>query len=75
MPLYEYHCEPCNDRFEVLRPMSKGNDPATCPTCGGAGRRVLSVFAAVTAGGSGEGPMPIAGGGGACCGGGGCGCH
>lgn len=72
MPLYEYHCEPCNDRFEVLRPMSKGNDPATCPVCGGTGRRMLSVFAAVTVGGSGEGPMPIAGGG--CCGGA-CGCH
>ncbi len=74
MPLYEYHCEPCNDRFEVLRPMSKGNDPATCPACGGAGRRVLSVFAAVTAGGPGEAPMPLAGGGGGCCGGS-CGCH
>ena len=75
MPLYEYHCEPCAERFEVLRPMSKGHDPATCPTCGGAGRRVLSVFSAITVGGDGSpAPMPFAGGGGGCCGGA-CGCH
>ena len=75
MPLYEYHCEPCDERFEVLRPMSKGHDPATCPTCGGAGRRLLSVFAAITAGGPGEAPMQMGGmGGGGCCGGA-CGCH
>ena len=75
MPLYEYHCEPCNERFEALRPMSKGNDPATCPVCGGASRRVLSVFAAVTAGGPSEAPlpMPMPRGGGGC--GSGCSCH
>ena len=74
MPLYEYHCEPCDEKFEVLRAMSRGNDPATCPTCGGEGRRVLSVFAAITVGGSDSAPMPLAGGGGVSCGGG-CTCH
>ena len=78
MPLYEYLCEPCEERFEVLRAMSKGTDPATCPTCGGEGHRMLSVFAAIGVGANGE-PMPMStgmgGGGGACaCGGGGCGC-
>ena len=76
MPLYEYLCEPCNNKFEVLRTISKGADPAICPTCGGNGHRVLSVFSAVSVGTNGE-PVPAAmggmGGGGACCGGA-CGC-
>ena len=74
MPLYEYHCEPCDEKFEVLRAMSRGDDPATCPTCGGEGRRVLSVFAAITVGGSDSAPLPLPGGGGMSCGGG-CTCH
>ena len=74
MPLYEYLCEPCEERFEVLRAMSKGTDPATCPTCGGEGHRMLSVFAAIGVGADDE-PMPITmGGGGACACGGGCSC-
>ena len=73
MPLYEYLCEPCEERFEVLRAMFKGTDPATCPTCGGEGHRVLSVFAAIGIGADGE-PMPIAMGGGGCACGGSCGC-
>ena len=34
MPLYEYQCEACGKRFEVIQ---KYADPpiATCPTCGG----------------------------------------
>ena len=31
MPLYEYFCPPCNGKFEVLRPVSKMDAPATCP--------------------------------------------
>jgi putative FmdB family regulatory protein len=74
MPLYEYLCEPCEEKFEVLRSMAKGADPAICPTCGSNGHRVLSVFASISVGSSGE-PVPsaVGGGGGGCCGGA-CGC-
>jgi putative FmdB family regulatory protein len=41
MPLYEYQCESCQHRFEVIQ---KFSDPAvgTCPKCGGVVRRLLS---------------------------------
>jgi putative FmdB family regulatory protein len=42
MPLYEYECEHCGVRFEVIQ---KFSDPAveTCKTCGGKVRRLLSA--------------------------------
>lgn len=55
MPLYEYYCVHCNRRFEMLRPMSQANAPATCPLCASPDvERTISVFAAVSkdAGGS-----------------------
>ncbi|MGH2460360.1 MAG: FmdB family zinc ribbon protein [Chloroflexota bacterium] len=40
MPLYEYECTKCRNRFEVRQRMTE--DPITvCPTCGGATRRLL----------------------------------
>jgi putative FmdB family regulatory protein len=41
MPLYEYQCETCEHRFEVIQ---KYSDPlvTTCPTCGGPVRKLLS---------------------------------
>ena len=41
MPLREYQCDACGHRFEVIQ---KFSDPplTTCPTCGGAVRRLLS---------------------------------
>jgi putative FmdB family regulatory protein len=41
MPLYEYQCEACGHRFEVIQRFS---DPPveTCPVCGGAVRKLLS---------------------------------
>ncbi len=41
MPLYEYECDACGKRFELLQ---KFSDPstATC-TCGGAAHRQLSA--------------------------------
>lgn len=75
MPLYEYHCEVCESRFELRRTTADSAAPATCPAGHGQVRRLLSVFA--TAGRSGSGPAPMSipggGGGGGCCGGG-CGC-
>ena len=61
MPLYEYFCEACRTRFEQLRPMSRMDDPASCPAGHTSGRRVLSTFAALTKDGSGE-VSPVGGG-------------
>lgn len=42
MPIYEYECER-DGGFELERPMSQSSEPGACPTCGGAGRRILSL--------------------------------
>jgi putative FmdB family regulatory protein len=41
MPLYEYQCEACSQRFERIQ---KFSDPPveTCPSCGGKVRKLLS---------------------------------
>ena len=41
MPLYEYQCDACSNRFERIR---KFSDPPveTCPACGGTVRKLLS---------------------------------
>jgi putative FmdB family regulatory protein len=41
MPLYEYHCDACGRRFELIR---KFSDPPLeqCPTCGGRVRKLVS---------------------------------
>jgi putative FmdB family regulatory protein len=42
MPLYEYECNACGRRFEVIQKMS---DPVveTCPTCGGRVHKLQSA--------------------------------
>ena len=41
MPIYEYQCEVCTDRFEVKQSMK--DDPLTaCPRCGKHVRRLIS---------------------------------
>lgn len=41
MPLYEYECDTCGHRFEVIQKFS--DDPLTaCPKCQGAVRKLLS---------------------------------
>ena len=45
MPLYEYYCKPCSSQFELLRPVSKMDEPATCPSGHVTNNRVLSLFA------------------------------
>jgi putative FmdB family regulatory protein len=41
MPLYEYQCDSCGHRFEVIR---KFSDPPidACPKCGSAVRKLMS---------------------------------
>ena len=42
MPLYEYECFLCHQRFERIQKVS--DDPIkTCPSCGGSVRKLLGV--------------------------------
>jgi putative FmdB family regulatory protein len=47
MPLYEYYCPVCDQKFELLRPMSRATEPAACPAGHGDAERVISVFSAL----------------------------
>jgi putative FmdB family regulatory protein len=51
MPIYEYHCKRCDNRFEQMRPMAQMRSPAPCPSCASVETmRLLSLFAARTKG-------------------------
>jgi putative FmdB family regulatory protein len=69
MPLYEYVCGACDERFErYVRSWSEG---VACPFCASADVvKQLSTFAFAT----GDGGFVASGGGGCGCGRGGCGC-
>jgi putative FmdB family regulatory protein len=75
VPLYEYVCDRCSTRFEMLRPSSRMDDPASCPRGHDSGRHVLSNFAALTKDSFGD-AAPVGGGGcGNCAGGCTCGAN
>lgn len=45
MPIYEYMCQDCKQRFELRRSMSAADSPAACPHCGGGQtQRAISRF-------------------------------
>ena len=45
MPIYEYECTTCGDRFELRRDMTGSDSEIRCPKCGAEyPRRVFSVF-------------------------------
>ena len=46
MPLYEYECEQCGTRFEVLQRIGATGDELECPECGvPKPKKVFSLFA------------------------------
>jgi putative FmdB family regulatory protein len=46
MPIYEYACVECGERFERLVPTGADADRMTCDSCGATRvRRLISVFA------------------------------
>lgn len=47
MPLYEYVCRTCDNRFEARRPMAEAGAPIDCPDGHADTTRLLSVFASV----------------------------
>jgi len=48
MPVYEYFCPKCKREFELRRPFSEADKPASCPDCGSQAERLISVFASKT---------------------------
>ena len=76
MPIYEYRCEACERRFEVLTSFAERDRTHVCPSCESSKTRVLvSSFAAIGAENGGfTSTLPMAPPrGGGCCGGA-CGC-
>jgi putative FmdB family regulatory protein len=41
MPTYDYSCAACGS-FDAIRPMSRRDEPADCPVCGGMSQRVFA---------------------------------
>jgi putative FmdB family regulatory protein len=54
MPLYEYYCPTCSQKFEILRPMSRSDEPAPCPEGHAGAERVVSLFASFSKAGDGS---------------------
>lgn len=42
MPIYEYHCESCDKKYEKLQEDS--TEKFICPSCGGLAKRVIGTF-------------------------------
>lgn len=43
MPLYDYQCKSCKNRYESLAKTADDSDAATCPKCGKSGAERLVV--------------------------------
>ena len=74
MPIYEYRCESCSEKFEVLTRFAERDSAQVCPACESTRTRVLVSSFALAGGGSLE-SMDFGGGdstgesSGGCCGG------
>lgn len=44
MPIYEYKCDKCGHKFELLMPVSESGTNVQCPRCGQLARRLFSTF-------------------------------
>jgi putative FmdB family regulatory protein len=75
MPLFEYKCEHCSEKFELIKSASD-LDAVMCPSCGNIAQKQLSVFAkpsAAPSAGASFNRAPKGGCGNGSCGSGGCG--
>jgi putative FmdB family regulatory protein len=53
MPIYEYECAACGEKFELRRGINDSDCEIKCPKCGVANpRRVFSVFSTGSSGGA-----------------------
>lgn len=66
MPIYEFVCTQCGNKFEKLLPMSNGKGGVLCPKCNGEAHKVFSVFATISSGSDEDFSSPSGGGGGGC---------
>jgi putative FmdB family regulatory protein len=70
MPIYEYRCESCSEKFEVLTRFAERDAGQVCPACESTKTRVLvSSFAMTGAGESSALDFGSSTSGGGCCGG------
>ncbi len=52
MPIYEYECQECKIRFEVLQGINEGGEEVSCPKCDAKSpKRLMSMFGSVGGGG------------------------
>ena len=75
MPIYEYRCESCSGKFDVLTRFAERDTSQICPSCESTKTRVLVSSFAVAGGSESSldfGSEQTSGGG--CCGGGGGSC-
>lgn len=62
MPLFEYRCRACGERFEELRSAGDDGPRPECPACGSAEvAKLLSAFATSPAGTGGGGSSACGG--------------
>jgi len=53
MPVYEYRCQQCGEKFEKLLSRTQRDKPGPYPHCGSRrSRRLMSMFVGHSAGGS-----------------------
>ena len=71
MPIYEYRCEGCAGKFEVLTSFAERDRAQACPSCSSERTRVLVSSFAFAGHGDASEPFDFGSGGGCC--GGGCG--
>jgi putative FmdB family regulatory protein len=43
MPIYEYACSDCKNKFELMRPFSRSGEAADCPRCRKKASRIMSA--------------------------------
>jgi putative FmdB family regulatory protein len=61
MPIYEYECEKCGERFEMFCSISDSDKAVQCPVCGeNQVHKILSAFG-ISGSGSGCAPTPSGG--------------
>lgn len=53
MPIYEYRCADCDEKFEKLVRFAEADSEVTCPKCGSVQtKRLISAFGWAGSGGS-----------------------
>lgn len=59
MPIYEYECQSCDEKFELRRSINDSDTELKCPKCGERNpRRIFSMFSTGSSGSSGGSCAP-----------------